>query len=244
MTRIVPTTLTYLEDAYRTSCKATVVAVEGERVALDRTVFYPGGGGQPPDRGTLSRAGEPAVAVTAVRRVDEIVWHTVAEPRDLAPGMAVDVRIDWQRRHLLMRTHSAMHVLCGVMYLDFDAAVTGHDLGPGEGRCDFEVASVAGGFGARVEARVNDEIARDLAISSEYVPRSAVRDDPALIRSKADLVPAHIDPLRIVSIAGLDRQADSGTHVRATREIGRVRVTRTESKGASNKRIRIAIDDG
>lgn len=244
MTHSQSTDLTYLADAYCASCEATVIGADGDGawVALDRTVFYPGGGGQPADHGTMSWDGADGRRVLEVKRSGAVVRHALDAGSLPQVGTVVRVEIDWERRHMLMRTHSAMHVLCGVMWNEFGAGVTGHNLGPGEGRCDFELDSVAGAFGQVVEQRMNEEIVRDLPISSDYVPRSAVSDDPALIRSKADLIPASIDPLRVVTIEGLDRQADSGTHVRSTAEIGRVRVTKTESKGAANKRIRIAVD--
>jgi misacylated tRNA(Ala) deacylase len=180
--------------------------------------------------------------VTGVRRDDDLLWHLLEGDSLPRLGEHVRGRIDWPRRHLIMRTHSAMHVLCGVIWTDFRARVTGHDLGPGEGRCDFELESVAGGFGDQVERRIRDEVAKDRPIEVAWVPRSDADKDPALIRAKANLIPPSVDPLRVVDVVGLDRQADSGTHVRSTREIGSVRVTKTESKGAANKRIRLGLD--
>jgi misacylated tRNA(Ala) deacylase len=242
--RLAATAPEYLNDAYTAELNATVVMRDegAARVALDRTPFYPGGGGQPPDTGTLRWGGFTA-QVTGAKREGQLIWHTLAGDDLPAVGETVTAALDWDRRYLIMRTHSAMHVLCGVMWEDRQARVTGHNLGPGEGRCDFEVPSVAGDFKQHVEQRINDEIARGLPIQTAWVSRSEADRDDALIRAKADLIPRSIDPLRVIEIAGLDRQADSGTHVRSTLEIGSVRVTKTESRGAINKRIRIALDD-
>lgn len=239
------TTLIYLNDAYVMTTEAVVIDVDadGRRAVLERTPLYPGGGGQPPDTGFLRTGDGDLTSVTGLRAEDDVLWHLLGDGPLPDIGDQVMVQVDRERRYMLMRTHTAMHVLCGVIWSDFQARVTGHNLGPGEGRCDFELPSVAGDFGSRVEERMNCEIAKELPVSVEYVSRGEAARDPALIRAKADLIPAHIDPLRVVTIAGVDRQADSGTHVRSTAEVGRVRVIKTESRGRANKRIRIALDD-
>lgn len=239
-----PTDELYATDAYLSEFEARVVSVDPEKgVALDRSAFYPGGGGQPPDRGVLHLP-DGTLEVTGVGRGEGLVWHRVADPEALpGPGTDVQGALDWQRRHLLMRTHTALHVLCGVIWSDFGVAVTGGNMEPGRGRLDFELDAMSAELGERAERRINEEIARARDILVEFVDRGAADADPALIRTKANLIPAAIDPLRVIDIVGLDRQADGGTHVASTAEVGRVVVTKTESKGKANKRIRLEVRD-
>ena len=235
------TDLIYLRDAYDRSVHSVVTHVDGVRVALDRTVFYPTGGGQPHDTGTLTWPGGSA-RVTEVRKQGDDVWHTL--DGDLpAPGTAVDGEIDWDRRHRLMRTHTALHVLCGVIWQEWGVPVTGGNMEPLAARMDFELDPTPEGFGARVEELVAAEIAADRPIEVSFVPRSEAVLDEALIRTKVSLVPESVAEIRVVDIVGLDKQADGGTHVRSTAEVGRVRVVKTESKGKGNKRVRIEVTD-
>jgi misacylated tRNA(Ala) deacylase len=231
-------------DAYRQEFDSTVAEVdrEGRRVRLERTAFYPGGGGQPCDLGTLET---PAgtLAVTGVRRDHGPIWHTLEGDELPDVGTEVHGRLDWSRRHALMRTHTALHVLCGVIWADYRIPVTGGNMEPLQGRLDFPFESMSTDLGAAIEKRINDEIARAHEIVVDFVPRSLADADPALIRTAADLIPREIDPLRVIDIVGLDRQADGGTHLLSTAEIGGVRVTKTESKGKGNKRIRIEVTD-
>lgn len=233
-------------DAFRTEFDATVAEVDREhgRIRLNRTAFYPGGGGQPCDLGTLET---PAgtLAVTGVRRDGGPIWHTLAGDGEL-PEVGTEVlgRLDWGRRHALMRTHTALHVLCGVIWADYRIPVTGGNMEPLQGRLDFPFEAMSTDLGAAIERRVNEEIQRAHEIVVDFVPRSVADADPALIRTAADLIPREIDPLRVIDIVGLDRQADGGTHLLSTADVGGIRVTRTESKGKGNKRIRIAVVDG
>lgn len=233
-----PTDKLYLEDAYLPSTVARVVAADADgcRVALDRTVFYPTGGGQPHDTGTIA-----STAVTDVVSDGPVVWHVLSGelPEE---GDEVVATIDWDRRHRLMRTHSALHVLCGVIWSDYRTAVTGGNMEPLSARMDFEFDPLPEGFGRLVEERVNEEIAADRPIEVSFLDRHAVELDADLVRTKANLVPSHVTRVRVVDIVGLDKQADGGTHVRSTGEIGHVAVVKTESKGKGNKRIRITID--
>ena len=238
-----PTDELYATDAYLRDFEAEVVAVDPERgVALDRSAFYPGGGGQPYDQGLVIWDGGEAT-VERVGRGDGLVWHRLAGEDLPDPGTPLQGRIDWERRHLLMRTHTALHVLCGVIWQDFGVAVTGGNMEPGKGRLDFELDAMSSELGTRVESRMNDEIRRARDIFVEFMDRSAADQDPALIRTKANLIPAAINPLRVIDIVGLDRQADGGTHVSSTTEVGEVVVAKTESKGKANKRIRIEVRD-
>lgn len=230
----------YLEDAYQGAMDATVTAVDTtrRRIALDRTVFYPTGGGQPHDTGTLA-----GLAVVEVGKDGEEIWHTLGEGPLPAVGDRVRGEVDWPRRHALMRTHTALHVLCGVIWNEWGRAVTGGNMEPLAARMDFEFDPLPDGFGARVEELVNAELAADRPIVVSFLPRSEAVLDASLVRTKVSLVPETVAEVRVVDIVGLDRQADGGTHVRTTGEVGRVRVVKTESKGKGNKRVRIEVTD-
>jgi misacylated tRNA(Ala) deacylase len=240
------TELLYYTDSYLQAFDSTVVAVDGEAhaVALAETAFFPTGGGQPHDLGTLAVGGDVVDVIDVDKRPDGQVWHTVSEDATLpAVGEVVHGVIDWRRRYLLMRIHSAQHVLNGVIWNEYGAHVTGASMTPGEGRLDFELPSMSQEFARQVEAAVNEQIARDLEVRVLFLPRSEADNDPSLLRLKANLIPQSVDPLRVIDIVGLDRQADGGTHVASTKEIGRVRVLEARSKGKANKRIRIAVED-
>lgn len=235
----------FATDAYVHTFEAIVEAVdEDERlIALDRSAFYPGGGGQPHDVGSLQWH-DGSADVMRVKRASGRLWHAIAPDQPLpGPGTQLQGHLDWERRHLLMRTHTALHILCGVIWHDFKVAVTGGNMEPGRGRLDFELPQMSSELGRQMEARMNQEIQRARDIAVMFVDRAAADADPALIRTKANLIPASIDPLRVIDIRGLDRQADGGTHVASTTEVGAVEVTGTESKGKANKRVRIAVRD-
>ena len=236
------TELLYLTDAYLRSFTGRVVDVddEGRRVALDGTAFYPTGGGQPHDTGTLG-----GLAVVDVRKDGDTVWHTVEGDGALpAVGDEVQAEVDWERRHALMRTHTALHVLCGVIWNEWGKAVTGGNMEPLSARMDFEFDPLPEGFGPRVEELVNVELAADRPIEVSFLPRDTALADEDLIRTKVNLIPESVREIRVVDIVGLDKQADGGTHVASTSEVGRIRVTKTESKGKGNKRIRLEVLDG
>jgi misacylated tRNA(Ala) deacylase len=236
----VHTELLYLRDAYLQQFTATVVAARDGAVALDRTAFYPTGGGQPADSGTL--AGRPVIDV---RKEGDLVWHTVgAGDGDLpAVGETVEGRIDWERRHRLMRTHTALHVLCGVIWNEWQVPVTGGNMEPLSARMDFEFDPLPEGFATRVESLVNAELAADRPIDVQFLPRDTAVMDEDLIRTKVNMIPESVPEIRVVDIIGLDKQADGGTHVRTTGEVGRIKVLKTESKGKGNKRIRLEVVD-
>jgi misacylated tRNA(Ala) deacylase len=235
-----PTDLLYLRDAYLRDFEATVTAVDtdGSRVALDRTAFYPTGGGQPHDTGRLG-----ALAVTSVRKEGDEVWHTVEGAPLPAVGDTVHGEVDWERRHQLMRTHTALHVLCGVIWNEWGTAVTGGNMEPLSARMDFEFDPLPEGFGPRVQDLVNAEIAADRPIEVSFLPRDTAVMDEDLIRTKVNMIPESVQEIRVVDIVGLDKQADGGTHVRSTGEIGRFEVVKTESKGKGNKRLRVVVKD-
>jgi misacylated tRNA(Ala) deacylase len=239
-------------DSYASRVAATVLASEAESaqsgplIVLDRTVFYPGGGGQPADRGLFLRASDGrSWTVRSARRDGAEIVHEL-DPADGEPPQAGDlleVDLDWARRHLLMRTHTALHALCGVVWRDYGAHVTGGNMEPGSARMDFEFEQMHGELVDAIEATVNDELARGREIRVNVLPREEAFAIPDLIRTKINLLPPGIAEIRTIEIVGLDLQADGGTHVANTTEVGRIRVTGYESKGRINKRIRIAIDD-
>jgi misacylated tRNA(Ala) deacylase len=235
------TQLLYLHDAELRSFGATVTAVDddGRRIALDRTAFYPTGGGQPHDTGMLA-----GLAVEDVGKEGAVVWHRVGGDEALpSVGDEVHGEIDWDRRHDLMRTHTALHVLCGVIWNEWGTAVTGGNMEPLEARMDFEFDPLPDGFGPRVEELVNRELDADRPIEVSFLPRSVAVEDEDLIRTKVNLIPESVTEIRVVDIVGLDKQADGGTHVASTAEVGAIRVTKTESKGKGNKRIRLEVVD-
>jgi misacylated tRNA(Ala) deacylase len=233
-------------DAYARQTDAVVVETdpEGHAVLLDRTVFYPGGGGQPSDIGQLTGDGGGSWRVIGAKKRDDDIWHTVAEDEELpAVDTTLIAELDWERRHRLMRTHSALHVLCGVVWRDHAASVTGGNMEPLAGRMDFEFETMSGELVGAIEARVNEEIAADREIRVAILPREEAFAIPDLIRTKINLLPEGIAEVRTIEIVGLDLQADGGTHVAHTGEIGRVKVSGYESKGRINKRIRIEVTD-
>jgi len=230
----------YLTDSYLREFDAVVTAVEGQAVALDRTALYPGGGGQPHDLGLLTWEGGTA-RVTKVKRRSGQIWHTL-EGDMPTEGTPVHGALDWQRRYQLMRTHTALHVLCGVVWRDYGALVTGGNMEPLKGRMDFEFETMHKELVSEIEAAVNAEIAKDHPVRVAILPREEAFQIPDLIRTKINLLPPHIQEVRTVEIVGLDLQADGGTHVANTSEVGRVRVVDYKSKGAINKRIYLELD--
>ena len=241
------TGLLYYHDAYQTTFMTTVTALEGldgeVRLALDATAFYPGGGGQPNDLGWLTAGGQ-RLAVTKVKKEGDQVWHWLATDGGLPlirPGDDVSGELDWSRRYRLMRTHTAMHILCGVVWRDYGAQVTGGNMDPGEGRMDFEFASLNKELILEIEARCNVEVAAARPVQARILPRVEAFQIPDLIRTKINLLPEGIQEVRTVEIVGLDLQADGGTHVANTQEVGAIKVVDYKSKGAINKRLYIAL---
>jgi misacylated tRNA(Ala) deacylase len=237
-------------DAYARSAEARVLSVDDggdlPLVVLDRTVFYPGGGGQPSDSGLLLRATDSRTwTVRAAKKSAGDIVHEL-ESADGGPpsvGDVLSVDLDWARRHALMRTHTALHALCGVVWRDYGALVTGGNMEPGAGRMDFEFETMSGDLVDEIESKVNTELAAARDVRVNVLPRNEAFAIPDLIRTKVNLLPPGIEEIRTIEIVGLDLQADGGTHVANTREVGRIRVTGYESKGRINKRIRVALED-
>jgi len=238
------TELLYQTDSYLQEFDATVTStIPGERVViLDRTAFYPGGGGQPCDFGMLSIHGV-AYPVVKVKKQGEDVLHFLGGEESLPEaGSASRGTLDWSRRYKLMRTHTALHVLCGTVFRDYGALVTGGDMEPLKGRMDFEFANMRGELVREIESAVNVEIKTGREIRVKILPREEAFQIPDLIRTKINLLPEGIMQVRTVEIVGLDLQADGGTHVHNTSEVGSIRVADYKSKGAINKRIYIDIE--
>lgn len=233
------TELLYLDDSYLRSFTARVVEAEDQNVILDRTAFYPRGGGQMADRGTLEANGQTWPVVAVEKRGADVI-HTV-EGTPPSPGTEVTGTVDWDFRYQMMRTHSALHVLCGVIYKRYGAHVTGCQMYPDRARMDFTLADLTPERVKEIEQLSNEAIEAGYPVRVRFMPRSEADITPDLIRTKINLVPAHVDPVRTVEIVGLDLQADGGTHVRNTLEIGEIRVTKTENKGRENRRIEIAL---
>jgi misacylated tRNA(Ala) deacylase len=239
------TELLYQTDSYLNHFEALVTALDQENhgLVLDRTAFYPGGGGQPADSGVL-RAGGLEIRVSRIKRIAGALVHIV-EGDDPLPevGALVNGSLDWDRRYQLMRTHSALHVLCGVVFRDYGASVTGGDMDPLQGRMDFEFETMHRDLVDEIESAINAEVKKGHAIKVDILPREQAFQIPDLIRTKINLLPEGIQQVRVVEIEDLDLQADGGTHVRNTTEIGRIRVVDYKSKGKINKRIYIEVQD-
>jgi misacylated tRNA(Ala) deacylase len=239
------TELLYLEDPEIREFEATVTGhANGAGVVLDKTAFYPGGGGQPADTGILHTPDDGTLTVTGMKRIDGDIVHLIDSDGSFpAIGTAVRGEIDWDTRYKLMRTHTAMHVLCGVVWKDFGAQVTGGNMGPERARMDFELEDLSEERVQHIEGRCNDIIAEGRTVSWKTLPREDAFEIPDLIRTKINLLPEHIQEVRIVEIDELDIQADGGTHVGNTREIGGLKIVGTRSKGKANKRLEIEIAD-
>ncbi|MEE9416709.1 MAG: alanyl-tRNA editing protein [Acidimicrobiales bacterium] len=229
----------YLDDAYLQTFEATVTEVDDDAVVLDVTAFYPTGGGQPHDTGDLRWPGGSSAVATVKSRDGDVVHHLEGQVPPV--GTLVTGTLDWERRHQLMRTHTAMHILCGVIYNEWGKSVTGGNMEPLTGRMDFEFNPLPDGFAERVTELVNSEITADRPIEISTLPREIAMVDDDLIRTKVNLIPDSVIDIRVVDIVGLDKQADGGTHVASTGEVGSFAITKTENKGKGNKRVRIAL---
>ncbi len=235
------TKLLYHQNSFTYECTAKVVAVENDEIALDATVFYPGGGGQMADRGVISWEGQQA-NVVAMNKRDDVVWHTL-DYLPPNPGTEVVGTIDWDFRYQMMRTHTALHILCGIIWKEFGVQVTGGQMYPDRARMDFSMENLDKERIATIEQMVNDAIEADYPIRVYTLPREKAFAIPDLVRTKINLLPANIEEVRIVEIVGLDLQADGGTHVSHTNAVGGIKITRTENKGRINKRLEIMLQE-
>ena len=231
-----------LDDQTLRDWDAAVLAAAPDGIVLDRSAFYPGGGGQPPDHGVLLWGGVQT-RIADVRKGDDL-YLIPAEEDPLPPvGTAVRGAIEDERRSALMRTHSGLHVLCGVVFRDFGSLVTGGNMEPLSARMDFNLPEVPPGFREAVEAACNAEVAADRRIDVRVLPRDEAFALPDIIRTATNLIPPDVKDVRIVDIVGLDQQADGGTHVASTRQVGRIEVVKIENKGKGFRRLRIRVAD-
>ena len=238
------TELLYQTDSYLKEFAAVITSadVENRTVILDRSAFYPGGGGQPCDFGTLQVNGV-VYPVEKVKKMGDDVLHFLGGNEPLpVPGSESFGTLDWVRRFQLMRTHSAMHILCGTVFREYGAKVAGGDMDPLKGRMDFEFETMRGELVREIEAAVNLEVAQSREIRVKILPREEAFQIPDLIRTKINLLPEGITQVRTIEIVGLDLQADGGTHVANTAEVGKIKVVDYKSKGAINKRIYVEVE--
>ncbi|TMD49092.1 MAG: alanyl-tRNA editing protein [Chloroflexi bacterium] len=237
------TKLLYHENSFTYECSAKVVAVDGDEIALDATVFFPGGGGQMPDRGTITWDNrQQEASVIALNKRDDVVWHTLDR---LPPPIGTEIvgTIDWEFRYQMMRTHTALHILCGTIWKEFGVQVTGGQMYPDKARMDFAMENLNKERIAYIEEKVNEAVEADYPIRVYTLPRDKAFAIPDLIRTKINLLPPGIEDVRIVEIVGLDLQADGGTHVNHTKEVRGIKIIKTENKGKINKRIEIKLED-
>lgn len=236
------TDLIYFDDAYQRTFEASVLEAGEKGVVLDRTAFYPGGGGQPADHGWL-RAGDQEWRVTRAKKEHGQIWHRLEGEVRPEAGTKVTGELDWDHRYRLMRTHTAMHILCGVIWRDYEVSVTGGNMEPLRGRMDFEFSSMSKELAAEIEEKINREVEAARPVTTDILPREEAFQIPDLIRTKINLLPEGIEEVRVVELEDLDLQADGGTHVANTEEVGRIRVVDYKSKGAENKRLVVELDE-
>jgi misacylated tRNA(Ala) deacylase len=231
-----------LDDQSLRDWDATVLAVTEDGIVLDRSAFYPGGGGQPPDEGVLLWGGIQT-RIAGVRKGDDL--YLIPADGDPVPSAGTPVRgaVEDARRTALMRTHSGLHILCGVVFRDYGSLVTGGNMEPLTARMDFDLPELPEGFRDAVEGACNAEVAADRRIDVRVLPRAEAFALPDIIRTATNLVPPEVEEVRIIDIVGLDQQADGGTHVASTSHIGKIEVVKIENKGRGFRRLRIRIVD-
>jgi misacylated tRNA(Ala) deacylase len=235
------TDLLYNFNSYIKKFEATVISSNNNEIILDQTAFYPGGGGQPCDTGIIS-ANELLIDIDKVFRRDNLIIHNAKSGNIPSSGTKIKGFIDWERRYQLMRTHTAAHILCGVIFRDYGAPVTGGNMQPLSARMDFELNHISTAFVRNLEFLINKEVEDSLEIQIGSLNRPQALKIPSLIRTKVNLIPAEVTEIRTIDIVGLDLQADGGTHVNNTNEVGRIKIVGHESKGKINKRIRISLE--
>jgi misacylated tRNA(Ala) deacylase len=233
------TELLYHENSYIQKFEANIIRISDEGVVLDQTAFYPGGGGQPQDRGIFYWQGETIPLVKITRKEGDI-WHQLGSI-PFSEGDVIQGELDWDRRYKVMRTHTAMHILCGVIWRDYGASVTGGNMEPLQGRMDFEFETMHRELVDEIETKINLEVEAARDVRTKVLPREEAFKIPDLIRTKINLLPEGIKEVRVVEIVGLDLQADGGTHVANTKEVGEIKIVDYKSKGAINKRLVVSL---
>jgi misacylated tRNA(Ala) deacylase len=240
--RITMTIELFSNNSYIKTFKAAVKELDPDEkaVVLDQTAFFPGGGGQPCDLGVLTQNGNHFEVIKTVRKNGEIV-HLMKDSLP-EPGTSIEGTIDWARRYQLMKTHTALHIMCGVIWRDYEAQVTGGNMDPTKGRLDFEIESFSAELVKEIEEKINIEVKASRDIEIQVLPREEAFKIPGLIRTKVNLLPESLMEIRVISIKDLDVQADGGTHVANTSELKSIKITKHKSKGRNNKRIEIAVE--
>ncbi|MDH3223880.1 MAG: alanyl-tRNA editing protein [Gemmatimonadota bacterium] len=232
----------FYQDAYVRTFEARVVARADDGLVLEPTAFYPGGGGQPCDTGAI-RWTDGEIPVHSIERRESRIVHVTGPAPPTLPGTVTGV-LDWPRRHALMRTHTALHILCGVIWQKHGALSTGCGMHPGSAHIDFELEGVTPEMLADLEQAANREVAQAREVETYTLDRAEAESIPALIKTKVNLLPKALTRVRVVDIVGLDAQADGGTHVANTREVGRIRIVKYKSKGRQNKRLYVELTPG
>ena len=234
----------YNIDAYKKEIKSTIVEIIEDYFVVDKTIFFPGGGGQPNDFG-LIKSGKDSLKISKVSWQKGKIAHFLCKSdlSKLRVGDEITCILDWVRRYKLMRTHTSLHILCGVIWRDYQAAVTGGNMEPLKGRMDFEFPSLSAELTEEIETKINIEVKKDRQITVDLLPREEAFKIPDLIRTKVNLLPDSLKTIRTININGLDLQADGGTHLSSTSKVGYIKITGHESKGKINKRIRISVLD-
>ena len=235
------TELLYNFNSYIKEFEAKVIESSNNEIILDQTAFYPGGGGQPCDIGTIF-LNESNIEIDKVFRKGNFIVHSTKSTFTPSVGTKIKGIINWERRYQLMRTHTAAHILCGVIFRDYGAPVTGGNMQPLSARMDFELSHITADFAQNVEILINKEVLASHKIQIGSLNRDEALKKPSLIRTKVNLIPASVTEIRTIDIVGLDLQADGGTHVNNTNEVGNIKVVGHESKGKINKRIRISLE--
>ena len=231
----------YNSDAYIKELESKIIEVNMDHIVLDKTIFFPGGGGQPNDLGSIYLK-DKEFKLEKISWKDGKIAHFLND-NNLNVGDLIVCKLDWSRRFKLMRTHTAMHILCGVIWRDYQAAVTGGNMEPLKGRMDFEFPSLSAELTEEIEQKLNIEVQKNRKITVDFLPREEAFKIPDLIRTKVNLLPESLKIIRTINIHGLDLQADGGTHVSSTLNVGKIKITGHQSKGKINKRIRIAVLD-
>jgi misacylated tRNA(Ala) deacylase len=234
----------YNIDAYKKEIKSTIVEIIDDYFVIDKTIFFPGGGGQPNDFGLIN-ADKDSYEIKRVNWQKGKIAHLLSKSdlSNLRVGDEITCTLDWERRYKLMRTHTSLHILCGVIWRDYQAAVTGGNMEPLKGRMDFEFPSLSAELTEEIETKINIEVQKDRQITVNFLPREEAFKIPDLIRTKVNLLPESLKTIRTININGLDLQADGGTHLSSTSRVGYIKITGHESKGKINKRIRISVLD-
>jgi|SRR5712692_3960948 len=229
-----------MSDSYLKEFDSQIRETRDQEILLDSTVFYPGGGGQPQDRGKLN-AGAATLSVVEVRKEGDEIFHKVKEPLENLPAQVHGV-LDWDMRYAHMRHHTALHILSGVVYHQFGSLVTGGQIYTDRARLDFDLEDLNPERLAKIENEANKVVQEARPVNVRFFSRDEAVNIDALLRTKINLIPPNVKQIRVVDIEGFDAQADGGTHVRNTKEVGRIRITKTQNKGKMNRRIEIALD--